>query len=41
MNDKILMEKEAKKPGASSNDKGITIDDLKFHQCVKLSKFSN
>jgi len=37
MNDKLLMNKEQKKPGA--NDKGITIDDIKFHQCVKLPKF--
>jgi AP-2 complex subunit mu-1 len=35
MNDKLLMEKESKK----SADKGINIDDLKFHQCVRLGKF--
>jgi len=31
MNDKLLMEKEPNKPGVTHADKGITIDDLKFH----------
>jgi AP-2 complex subunit mu-1 len=31
MNDKLLMQKEPKKPGQTQTDKGITIDDLKFH----------
>jgi AP-2 complex subunit mu-1 len=39
MNDKLYMQKEPKKPGSNNQDKGITIDDLKFHQCVKLPKF--
>jgi AP-2 complex subunit mu-1 len=39
MNDKLLMQKEPRKAGASNADKGITIDDLKFHQCVRLGKF--
>ena len=39
MNDKLLMEKEPKKSGVTTMDKGITIDDMKFHQCVKLPKF--
>jgi AP-2 complex subunit mu-1 len=39
MNDKLLMEKEPRKAGVTSGDKGITIDDMKFHQCVKLPKF--
>lgn len=39
MNDKVLMQREAQRPGVTSQDKGITIDDLKFHQCVKLGKF--
>lgn len=25
--------------GGAAADKGITIDDLKFHQCVRLQKF--
>ena len=39
MNDKLLMEKEPRKAGVTTSDKGITIDDMKFHQCVKLPKF--
>jgi AP-2 complex subunit mu-1 len=39
MNDKLLIEKESKKAGVNTSDKGITIDDMKFHQCVKLPKF--
>ena len=39
MNDKLLMEKEPRKSGVTTSDKGITIDDMKFHQCVKLPKF--
>ncbi|CAD8164252.1 unnamed protein product [Paramecium pentaurelia] len=39
MNDKLLMQREPRKPGQTTTDKGITIDDLKFHQCVKLPKF--
>ncbi|EAR89148.1 clathrin adapter protein AP-1, mu subunit (macronuclear) [Tetrahymena thermophila SB210] len=44
MNDKVLMEKEPPKPGSNpqqggQNNKGITIDDLKFHPCVVLPKF--
>ena len=39
MNDKLLMEKEPSKAGVTTTDKGITIDDMKFHQCVKLPKF--
>jgi AP-2 complex subunit mu-1 len=35
MNDNFLMQKDSRKSG----DKGITIDDLKFHQCVGLGKF--
>ncbi len=38
MNDKLLMQKEPRK-GPASADKGITIDDVKFHQCVRLGKF--
>ena len=36
MNDKLLMQKEGK---AGAIDKGIAIEDLKFHQCVRLGKF--
>lgn len=33
------MEREPRKAGVTTSDKGITIDDMKFHQCVKLPKF--
>jgi len=39
MNDKLLMQKEPRKGGSSGVDKGIAIDDIKFHQCVRLGKF--
>lgn len=38
MNDKILMENEAKQ-GKSSRAKPISLDDVTLHQCVKLGKF--
>jgi len=31
MNDKLLMQKEPKKSASASVDKGIAIDDIKFH----------
>ena len=34
MNDKLAMSSESQ-----SADKGISIDDIKFHQCVRLGKF--
>lgn len=36
MNDKLIMTAEAR---ARSSDKGIALDDYRFHQCVRLSKF--
>lgn len=36
MNDKLLMQKESKKEGG---DRGIVIDDLKFHHCVRVGHF--
>ncbi|CAK9002837.1 unnamed protein product [Durusdinium trenchii] len=36
MNDKLLMSAAAR---ARSSDKGIALDDYRFHQCVRLSKF--
>ncbi|EGR32023.1 hypothetical protein IMG5_098590 [Ichthyophthirius multifiliis] len=49
MNDKVLMQREPQAPGAANkqsttgatttDQKGITIDDLKFHPCVLLPKF--
>ena len=34
MNDKLAMSSESQ-----TSDKGISIDDIKFHQCVRLGKF--
>lgn len=36
MNDKLVMSSEAR---ARTSDKGIALDDYRFHQCVRLSKF--
>mmetsp|Transcript_4563 Transcript_4563/g.13468 ORF Transcript_4563/g.13468 Transcript_4563/m.13468 type:complete len:435 (+) Transcript_4563:57-1361(+) len=36
MNDKLIMSSEQR---ARSSDKGIALDDYRFHQCVRLSKF--
>lgn len=33
MNDKLFLQR------TNINEKGISIDDTKFHQCVKLNKF--
>lgn len=40
MNDKLLMANEARGQVSANKDKGITIDDIKFHQCVKLAKYN-
>eukprot|EP01017_Pseudomicrothorax_dubius_P027424 TRINITY_DN3159_c0_g2_i2.p2 TRINITY_DN3159_c0_g2~~TRINITY_DN3159_c0_g2_i2.p2 ORF type:complete len:257 (+),score=72.98 TRINITY_DN3159_c0_g2_i2:40-771(+) len=42
MNDKLLMQREREQKKTPSNtpaDRGIAIEDLKFHQCVRLPKF--
>merc|ERR1719195_97474 len=36
MNDKLIMSANDR---ARSSDKGIALDDYRFHQCVRLSKF--
>lgn len=36
MNDKLIMSTDSR---ARSTDKGIALDDYRFHQCVRLSKF--
>jgi len=41
MNDKILVEKEKSKGKKISADSSIALDDLSFHQCVRLSRFEN
>jgi AP-2 complex subunit mu-1 len=37
MNDKLVMSNERR--SRPSRDAGIQIDDVKFHQCVRLGKF--
>jgi AP-2 complex subunit mu-1 len=42
MNDKLVMEKEAKKnPQKKTQSAGIAIDDVTFHRCVKLGQFDH
>eukprot|EP01069_Polyplicarium_translucidae_P003471 Polyplicarium_translucidae@DN2318_c0_g1_i4.p1 len=42
VNDKLVMNKLPQPPkGVSSAARGISIDDVRFHQCVKLSKFDS
>jgi hypothetical protein len=37
INDKLMVRDKAE--GAQVESKGIQIDDIKFHQCVRLGKF--
>lgn len=39
LNDKGIFSSESS--GESANSKGIEMEDIKFHQCVRLSKFEN
>lgn len=40
LNDKLLLEKEASTTGVTRKKKAaIQLDDVSFHQCVKLAKF--
>ena len=42
LNDKLLLDNEAKAKKAAAGRRpgsGIEIDDVSFHQCVKLGKF--
>ena len=42
MNDKLLLEKEAAVSGISRKRRtAVQLDDLSFHQCVKLNKFDS
>jgi AP-2 complex subunit mu-1 len=46
MNDKLVMDREPKKDSASRAQRGgqasaVELDDLTFHQCVKLGKFDS
>lgn len=37
LNDKVLLEAQ----GRSAKGKSIDLDDIKFHQCVRLARFEN
>lgn len=37
LNDKVLMESH----GAAAKNKGVEMEDIRFHQCVRLSRFEN
>lgn len=39
MNDKVVLDKEARQGAPKRRGNGIEIDDITFHQCVKLGKF--
>jgi AP-2 complex subunit mu-1 len=39
MNDKVVLDKEARAGAPKRRGNGIEIDDITFHQCVKLGKF--
>ncbi len=41
MNDKLVMEKEAKTRPGRRPAAGIAIDDVTFHRCVKLGQFDH
>jgi len=41
LNDKLVMEKEAKNQPKIRAGSGIAIDDLTFHRCVKLGQFEH
>lgn len=39
LNDKLMLEQEAKTKRRKSSRTGVAIDDFAFHQCVRLGKF--
>jgi len=39
MNDKVVLDKEARQGATKRRGNGIEIDDITFHHCVKLGKF--
>lgn len=41
LNDKGIFSSNEDESAASANKKGIEMEDIKFHQCVRLSKFEN
>jgi len=41
MNDKVVLDKESRAGAPKRKGNGIEIDDITFHQCVKLGKFDS
>jgi AP-2 complex subunit mu-1 len=41
INDKLTIEARSKTSEGTSAKSSIAIDDIQFHQCVKLSKFDS
>jgi len=41
LNDKLLMETRGKTNSAAARAKGVELEDIRFHQCVRLSRFEN
>jgi len=41
MNDKVILDKESRQGSNPRRGNGIEIDDITFHQCVKLGKFDS
>lgn len=41
MNDKVVLDKESRQGAPKRRGNGIEIDDITFHQCVKLGKFDS
>jgi len=41
MNDKVVLDKESRQGSNPRRGNGIEIDDITFHQCVKLGKFDS
>eukprot|EP00349_Pseudokeronopsis_sp_Brazil_P002933 CAMPEP_0202969144 /NCGR_PEP_ID=MMETSP1396-20130829/14779_1 /ASSEMBLY_ACC=CAM_ASM_000872 /TAXON_ID= /ORGANISM="Pseudokeronopsis sp., Strain Brazil" /LENGTH=121 /DNA_ID=CAMNT_0049696341 /DNA_START=627 /DNA_END=992 /DNA_ORIENTATION=- len=39
INDKLLIKQAPTNNNAVKDDRGIQIDDIKFHQCVRLGRF--
>jgi AP-1 complex subunit mu len=41
LNDKLLMESRGRASGSRAAGKGVEMEDVRFHQCVRLTRFEN